>query len=425
MKIKSYDRIGEQVYSEKLANGLSIFVISKPGYAKAYAFFATNYGGADRRFRCGGQWIDTPEGVAHFLEHKMFDTKDGNALSELSSNGASPNAFTSTDITAYHFECVEKFMENLEILLKFVSIPYFTDESVAKEQGIIGQEIRMTDDEPDYAVYYGLMQSLYETHPLRYSVAGTVESIAEITADTLYSCHKVFYNPANMALCVVGDVNPHDVIALARHTIPDKLSEVPARDYGKQETPYPISHRFEKNMEISMPIFMLGNKLTPPKKGEDSLRLELVSNLALKLLAGESSPLYARLYETQLINNAFVAEYESVSGMAHVVFSGESTDPDKIVKEIHREIAYISQNGIEESYFKRVKRAYTGNLIRNLNSFDNICYNYVKGFFSGYDYFNSTEILEGISVDDVMDFIINELTEEKSAISVILPNERH
>ena len=175
MKLKNYEAIGEQVYTETLSNGLNIFVVPKKGFSKKYAFFATNYGGADRRFKVGDTWIDTPEGVAHFLEHKMFDTKDGNALAELSANGASPNAFTSSDITAYYFQCIDKFEENFKILLKFVSEPYFTPESVEKEQGIIGQEIGMTDDQPGYSIYYSLMKCLYSYNPLRYSVAGTVD----------------------------------------------------------------------------------------------------------------------------------------------------------------------------------------------------------------------------------------------------------
>ncbi|MBQ8975055.1 MAG: insulinase family protein, partial [Oscillospiraceae bacterium] len=202
MRLKSYENIGEQVYTDRLPNGLTVNVISKPGFSKAYAFFATHYGGADRRFKLGGKWIDTPEGVAHYLEHKMFDTKDGNALSMLSSNGASPNAFTSSDITAYHFQCTEKFYDNLRLLLSFVSIPYFTQESVDKERGIIGQEIHMTQDDPNSELYYNLMKCLYRENPIRYSVAGTVESIAEITPQVLYDCHKVFYNPSNMVLCV-------------------------------------------------------------------------------------------------------------------------------------------------------------------------------------------------------------------------------
>jgi len=208
MKLTDHMQINEQVYSGALPNGLSVFVIPKPGFHKKYAFFATDYGGVDRRFKLSDSWIDTPAGVAHFLEHKMFDTEDGNALELLSANGASPNAYTSTDITAYHFECIDKFYENLETLLSFVSVPYFTPDSVEKEKGIIAQEILMIEDDPDYCLYYGLLRSLFKSNPVRDSVAGTVESIVKITSDTLYDCHKTFYAPSNMALCVVGDVDP-------------------------------------------------------------------------------------------------------------------------------------------------------------------------------------------------------------------------
>ena len=421
MKLKSYDRIGEQIYSEKLANGLTVFVFPKRGYSKSYAFFATNYGGADRRFRHGGRWIDTPEGVAHFLEHKMFDTKDGNALADLSANGASPNAFTSTDITAYYFESVEKFEENLRILLSFVSVPYFTPESVEKEQGIIGQEIKMGEDDPDYVVYFGLMKALYKDHPLRDSVAGTVESIAEITADTLYACHKVFYNPSNMVLCVVGDVDPERVFSIARSVLPEEPGEIPARDYGPEESPEAVSHRFEKQMEVSMPLFMLGCKLAPAKRCAASLRLELTGDLALRLLAGTSSPLYARLYEDGLINRSFGCECEAVAGRMHAVFSGESRDPDAVAAGIKAEIARIAKDGFAADYFERVKRAYTGSLIRSLNSFSEIAYRYASGFFRGYDSFEAADVLASITADDAAVFITERLTEDASAIAVVSP----
>ena len=184
MNKREFPGVGETLYSDVLPNGLRLFVVPKPGYAKSYAFFATNYGGADRRFQLAGEWIDTPAGVAHFLEHKMFDMPDGYALAVLSANGASPNAYTSTAMTAYHFESTEGFYENLDTLLGFVSTPYFTPESVQKEQGIIGQEIRMTEDNPEFVVYYELLKCLLEHNPVRDSVAGTVESIAEITDQT-------------------------------------------------------------------------------------------------------------------------------------------------------------------------------------------------------------------------------------------------
>jgi predicted Zn-dependent peptidase len=220
MTVLEYPRIGETIHHTVLENGLNVFVAPKPDYDKSYAFFATNYGGMDMRFQLAGQWHDTPAGVAHFLEHKMFDTEDGNALQDLASNGASPNAFTGSAITGYYFESTEKFEENLRILLSFVSIPWFTQESVDKEQGIIGQEIRMIEDNPEWRVFTNMMAGLYQNHPVRTSVAGTVESISHITAETLYACHKAFYDPSNMVLCVAGNVDPERVCDIAREILP-------------------------------------------------------------------------------------------------------------------------------------------------------------------------------------------------------------
>ena len=222
-----YPGVGETLWRSTLENGLRVSVITKPGYTRCFAMFATDYGGADRRFRLGGEYIDTPAGVAHFLEHKMFDMPEGdNAMTLLASNGAQPNAFTSSGMTAYYFESTEGFYENLETLLRFVSTPYFTPESVQKERGIIGQEIRMCEDNPDYVVYDELMRCLYAHNPIRDSVAGTVESIAAITPETLYSCHKIFYNPSNMCLCVAGDVDPRRVEDAARRILPAEAGEV-------------------------------------------------------------------------------------------------------------------------------------------------------------------------------------------------------
>ena len=215
-----YPGIGETLYTAALDNGLEIRVVPKKDFSTFYAAFATNYGGACRRFTVDGRALDTPAGVAHYLEHKMFDLPNGdNALNILSANGADPNAFTSSGITCYYFQCTEGFEENLRMLLHFVSTPYFTDETVQKEQGIIAQEIRMGEDNPGMRVYYNLLEMLYAHHPIRDRVAGTVESIAEITAQTLYDCHKVFYAPSNMVLCVEGDVDPEQVARIAEEVL--------------------------------------------------------------------------------------------------------------------------------------------------------------------------------------------------------------
>ena len=421
MKLKSYENIGEQVYSQVLPNGLTVNVIPKPGFSKSYAFFATNYGGADRRFRLGGKWIDTPEGVAHFLEHKMFDTKDGNALSMLSGNGASPNAFTSSDITAYHFQCTEKFYENLRILLSFVSVPYFTEESVRKEQGIIGQEIRMTEDEPGSVIYYNLMKCLYEHNPIRYSVAGTVESIAEITPQTLYDCHKVFYNPSNMVLCVEGDVDPDKIVEMCLEILPKEPGEVPVRDYGPTGGQSPYMSRLEQDMQISQKQFFIGCRAKPMTRGKSFLTYSITGDLALSILFGKSSRLYTKLYTDGVINSEFDAGFETVAGVGHCMIAGEGANPDEILANVMNESSLAAKNGVDDKIFRRVKKAAYGNILRKLNAFDSTCYAYAYGYFNGYDEFDTASVLESITANDVNTFIRDNIRPENMAISIINP----
>ncbi len=420
MELKTYENVGERVWSCTLKNGLKIFVIPKPGYNKAYAFFATRYGGADRRFKYGGKWIDTPEGVAHFLEHKMFDTKDGNALQELASNGASPNAFTSSGMTAYHFESTENFEKNLRCLLSFVSVPYFTPESVKKEQGIIGQEIRMCEDEPGHAVYYNLLKCLYDKHPVRDTVVGTVDSIAEITADTLYSCHKIFYNPSNMVLCVAGNVEPERIAEIAEEVLPKEPGEVPERDYGEKDAEDPLVKRAEAKMEVSAPIFCAGGKLEP-EKGEAFLRQQLAGSIALECLMGSGSELYSRLYSQGLIASDFGFSVDTVCDVAYAVFGGESRDPDRVFEEIKKEAAKTAASGVDRELFRRVKRAEYGEFLRGLNSVDNMCYNYAESWFYGYDFLRVFQVIEDITANDAEEFIARTLGPEHLAISIVGP----
>ena len=421
MKLRSYKTISEDVWSGRLPNGMPVFVVPKRGFSKYYAFFATDYGGADRRFRLGGDWIDTPAGVAHFLEHKMFDTEDGNALTLLSANGASPNAYTSTDITAYHFMCTDNFRENLETLLSFVSVPYFTQESVEKEQGIIGQEIAMIEDEPDYCLYYGLLRTLLRHNPMRDPVAGSVESISRISAQTLYDCHKAFYHPSNMALCVAGNVDPSEVFDIAERILPKESAEVPVRDYGQPEESKPLSPRVSAAMEVSQTIFLAGCISEPSARGREYIRSELISALALDILAGHSSPLYIRLYSEGLVSSDFSASYDSAVGAAYSMFGGESSDPDRVFGEVVNEIKRLSENGPDPAFFGRIRKAALGSHIRMLNSFDAICGGIVNGCFHGYDAFESTDVLAALTLDDITDFYRKNLSPENMAISIITP----
>lgn len=416
-----YDRIGETVWRGTLPNGLPVCVVPKEHHAKSYAFFATRYGGMDTRFQLDGKWLDTPAGIAHYLEHKMFDTKEGNALQELAKNGAEPNAFTSNAITAYYFDSTEHFEENLKILLSFVSIPYFTKESVAKEQGIIGQEIRMIEDNPEWQVYTRMMQALYKTSTARTSVAGTVESISHITAETLYDCHKAFYTPSNMMLCVVGNVDPQRIMDIAYETLPhDKAKEAVPRDYGREDLDVasPIT---EREMEVSMPMFLAGFKCAPPETGEEVLRAQLVGDLACDILLGPSSPLYKRLYEEQLINDSFGGSYEMMPGVAYLYAGGDSRDPDAVRKAVLEEAARLVKEGIDETYYQRLRKAGFGGTLRALNSFENIAVSLTEGYFQGFDAYRFPEVFDTVTKADVVEFLRENVTESRCALSVIRP----
>ena len=423
MNHKEYSRIGERVFSARLDNGLTVYVDVKPDFQKSYAFFATDYGGMDMKFQLDGQWHDTPAGVAHFLEHKTFDTKDGNALQDLAANGASPNAFTNSAITGYYFESTEKFYENLKILLSFVSQPYYTQESVDKEQGIIGQEIRMIEDDPEYQVYYAMLEGLYAHHPIRTSVAGTIESISRITADTLNLCHSAFYNPGNMVLCVAGSVDPERVLDMAREILPREGKGSIPRDYGPAEPAAAARSRTELKMEVSTPIFQLGWKMEPAPRGEEQLRQKLVAELACEALLGNSSPLYVRLYREGLINSSFSYGFDGYPSCAYAMAGGESADPDAVAAAIAAEAERIGREGVDPALFARLKKGLYGTKVRGLNSFENICVGMAQAYFAGYDMLRFPEVFEGVSQADVETCIRTCFTPERAALAVVQPGE--
>ena len=421
MESKFYEMLDETIWHAVLKNGLSIYVDQKSDYSKQFAFFATNYGGMNLRFReQGGEWKDTPAGVAHFLEHKMFDTEDGNALQTMSANGVDPNAFTSFDMTGYYFEGSEKFEENLRTLLSFVSVPWFTQESVDKEQGIIGQEIRMGDDEPDRAVYYGLIRGLYAHSPIRVDIAGTVESIAEISAETLYACHKAFYHPGNMVLCVAGNVDPKRVVEIAEEVLTDVPASVTETDFGPAEEPVAFEHLVEKEMAVSAPLFEIGFKGVPPEKGS-CLRQRLIGNLAADVLFSASSPLYSRLYESGLINGSFEGGYEDVPGCAFLMVGGEGKDPARVRDLLLEEAARIAREGVDEALWERQKKASYGASVRRLNSLEGLCIEAAQCHFLGEDFLDFPALYQSIEKKDAEEMIAQWCVPERTTLSVIWP----
>ena len=422
MKHEHFDMIGEELYSAKLPNGLELNVVTKPGFMLGYAVFATNYGGANRRFFLDGQWHDTPAGVAHFLEHKMFDMPDGdNALNILSANGAQPNAFTSSGMTAYYFDCTKGFEENLRMLLSFVSTPYFTPESVDKEQGIIGQEIGMVEDSPGYVVYNRLMRLLYAHHPVRDQVAGSVESIAQITSDTLYNCHRAFYRPSNMVLCVAGDVDPERVYAIAEEILGTEAAEAPVTDFGEDEGELPQAVYSEEHMEVSAPQFLIGAKVKPAPDGEALLRQKLVAQLALRTVFGTSGAFFTRLYSEGILNHDYDYEIDHTAGTATLMLEGESPDPQRVLGEIKSTVAALAENGLDAAQFERAKKASFGARLRGLEDFENVCIALVQGAFSSYCSLDSFRLLQSIEKSECERFILENMAPERLAMSVVLP----
>ena len=425
MKKVVLEQLRETFYEERLPNGLLIRVIPRPDFAKTYSFFATDFGSIDTKFTMDGKVYETPAGVAHYLEHKLFDMPDGNVMQQFSALGGSPNAFTGYSMTAYHVESTENWRENLELLLRYVSTPYFTEESVEKERGIIAQEIRMYEDSSGSRMYENLFAALYQHHPIRVPIAGTVESIQDITAQTLYDCHKAFYDPSNMMLCVAGPVDPELVVESARNILPKTPGGVGGRDYGPAE---PLTAekmaRVEQNMEVSMPGFTVAFRCDTPKTGADILRQELVGDLAAELLVGESTAFYTKLYEDGLIDCDFSAGYGGVKTLGMLSIGGDSNEPERVVDAVLKEAERLGREGADEALFQRLKRSAFGRRIRELDSFENICYRMCQSTFEGAFYYDFPDLYRSITLDETVRMIRDTVVPQRAALSIIYPNAK-
>ena len=422
MRESFYERIGESCQREKLANGLSVCVVPKPGYRRKYAFFAARYGGMDVRFRLDGQWRDTPAGIAHYLEHKLFDLPgDRDVSAEFAELGANANAFTSYDMTAYYFSCTSRFSECLKLLLEFVSTPYFTRESVDKERGIIDQEIGMNEDNPDSVGFEMLAGAMYEKHPIRVPILGTSETIREITPENLYLCHRAFYAPGNMMLCVLGDVDPEEVTSIARQVLGDQPGKTCEKLKAWEEPMTPVRPFVRREMEVAMPTFTLAFKCECPGSGEEAIRQEMVADLAAEALLGESSDLYLKLYEQGLIDGSFGGGFETVDGCALFTCGGDSKDPRAVMEAVLARAAEMKGTGIREEDFRRMKRSALGRRIKSLDSFDATCFRLCAYRFSAFDYFRFPEVYKHIEKEDVEAFLERAVVPDRACLCVIDP----
>ena len=418
-----YPRLDETLLRKVLPNGLTVMVVPKPEFSRKSAYFVTDFGAIHRQFTLDGQEFDTPAGVAHFLEHKMFDLPGRDVSAEFAALGASVNAFTSYDLTAYYFSCTENFDSCLRLLLEFVSTPYFTAESVEKEQGIIDQEIAMNADDPNTRVFECLAESMYSSHNIRIPILGTSESIRKITPEVLYACHRAFYTPANMLLCVMGDVDPQSVCDAAEEVLgaAQKPAGVKA-PFPQEDLSCPQTLHCEY-MDIPMPSFYLGFKCPPVPQGEDGIRQEIVGDLAAEVLFGEASELYLELYEAGLIDSSFGGGFEVIDGCAILTCGGDSDDAQQVRDAILAKARAIVTNGVNQQDFLRLKRSAMGRRIRDLDSFSSTCFRLCAYQCSQFDYFNFPQVYETVTAAQIIDFIGRFVTGDNCSMSIIYPTK--
>ncbi len=423
MKIKQLtnEKLGETVFCAVHPSGLEIRVMPKKGYNSAYAVFGVKYGSIDTAVQNeSGDFETIPEGTAHFLEHKLFESEDLNAFERFAKTGASANAYTSFEKTAYLFKGSDQIEESLEILLDFVQNPYFTQETVEKEQGIIGQEIRMYQDLPDWQVMFNLLKALYSKHPVRIDIAGTQESIAQIDSDLLYRLYKNFYNPANMVLCVVGAIEPEKVFEIVEKNIKETDGKKIERKFEK-ESAKPVKDYVEQKLSVACKQFLLGYKedISEPLL---SLEDELASQIMLEAIAGKSSPLYKKLLDEELIDLGFGTELFNGFGFSCVMMGGTSSDPDKTVSILRSEIKRIQKEGIDPAAFERAKRKTYGRMVMGYNDIDDTANLMMNLYFNGYEPFAELEACKNITVEKAQERLAV-LKEKASAVSVISPIE--
>lgn len=411
--------LGERYYEIDHKSGLKIFVMPKENYSSTYAVFGTKYGSIDTKFKRSdsNEWTAVPEGIAHFLEHKLFESEDLDAFARYAKTGASANAYTSFDKTCYLFQCSDNFEQSLEILLDFVTHPYFTKETVEKEQGIIGQEITMYYDVAGWMSTFNLLKLLYHNHPVRIDIAGTVDSIAQITDKLLYECYNTFYNLHNMCLAVVGNVTPEQVLNIC-----DKMLEPASplkieRSFDNEPRDIVDSYR-EYNLAVNMPVFSFGYKEKCEKPVQDIKKIIEVTIL-LEILAGDTSDLYNNLFEKGLINTGFSKEYFIGYGYEAITFDGESSNPQAVADEIKKAVKELKEKGIDDEQFECARRSLYGRDIMEYNDIDSIANGFINSYFSGYSIFDSQEIYRTVTKKDVENRLADMMNEEYSALSVV------
>ena len=420
MQIIENTEVKEKLYTEKLENGLTIMIIPKTGVRKKYVMWATHYGSIDNKFIIPGEdtITEVPDGIAHYLEHKMFEQENGkNSLDKLTELGVNANAYTTTNYTTYLFEATDNFYEALDELMDYVQHPYFTDENVEKERGIISQEINMYDDEPEWVVYMNALKSMYKVNPIRIDIAGTVESIKKIDKEVLYKCYNTFYNPSNMVMCFCGDFEPECLIKEIKKRLVEKPHQGEIKRIYELETEDIVQKRVEKQMEVSIPVFVIGIKDKLEK--EDIVKKHIAIEIILNMLIGKSSNLCKELYEKELLIAEPFLEYEIGENYAHVAITGTSKNPDEVLKKLLQKVSILKEQGINENDLNRIKNMLYGNTVKEFNSVSSISRMFITDYFKGINSFEYLETYKEVSKKYVEQILNQVFAEEKTVISII------
>ena len=411
-----FEQLQESLYYEKMANGLDVYVLPKKGFNKTYATFTTKYGSIDNAFvpLNKDEMVQVPDGIAHFLEHKLFEKEDGDVFQQFSKQGASANAFTSFTRTAYLFSSTSQVERNLETLIDFVQDPYFSEKTVEKEKGIIGQEINMYDDNPDWRLYFGLIQNLFHQHPVRIDIAGTIDSIAKITKDSLYECYHTFYHPSNMLLFIVGAVDPDKILQQVRENQQKKnfteQSEI-KRDFPTEpESVFKEIEKLKMNVQSSKCLVGLKAKGTN-RIGADLLKYELSMNIILDMLFSKSSTNHEELYKEGLIDDTFSYDYTEENGFGFAMIGGDTEDPDRLAEKIKEILLKAKNDGVDFSTFEATKKKKIGAFLRAVNSPEYIANQFTRYAFNEMNLFDVVPTLESLSKEDMTN-VLNEAVEE-------------
>lgn len=423
MKVVTNDILGESYTAIDHASGLRIFVYPKPGYASAYAVFGTRYGSIDTRYKRSDRdtFTELPEGTAHFLEHKLFESEELDAFERYAKTGANANAFTSFERTCYLFSCTGHFKENFEILLDFVRHPYFTEETVRKEQGIIGQEIDMYKDSADWESLFLMLGAMYHSHPVKIDIAGTKQSIAQISAEMLFDCYATYYNLANMALAVTGNVSVDEVLEVADRVLkPDPAFTVERQVPDEPDTV--LKTYAEEPLAVMTPTFCFGYKENHTKP-ESTLQEEVGMALLLEIAAGQMTDFYNDLMHDGLINDTFATEYFNGYGYASSIFSGESTDPRAVAERIKQRLAALKETGVTADEFETVRRKQYGKTVRAFTDIDTVANGLLVSHFAGEELFSEFDVLRSLTPDFINDLLRRSFREDRSVLSVIVPKQ--